>query len=493
MKLPFTRSSSLGIPIWAVGAGEVIRVLLIDDDKDEVSLTRSLLARVGDVRYELDWVPTFLEGLAAIARGEHDAYLIDHQLGGRTGVELVREARQAGSLAALIMLTGHRDRATDLAAMEAGATDFLLKGRTDSAALDRTLRYAISNVAMVSTLDRSRSQMAGLEEIGLILVQDGPMPATVERVLDLIVECFALPRIALYLVAGDTLYVAGQRGYVRQLPNVNRGDARVERVERARQPLFVPSFSPDPDGGNVGGAVATELSLPLMVAGELMGLLNVASLVAAPIGEQDYSAICLVADRLTAALAVTRERRLWEGKVSKARQQATESEKSAGERGLVDKETSTYCREMLEPFLEVAIAAAGPLPGRHLGVLLIACEQTTADAMTRLSAQTRTILANRPLVRFSASELATVVASTDEASARSEADSLVAVAQGVGLVVRCGYAAMEPGWRASELISAAQAALAFALRLEPGTVVGYATSGELLGGSGARGAAPPNS
>lgn len=472
MKMPFAKSSSIGSPIPVVGAGDAIRVMLIDDDEDEASLTRSLLARVVDIRYELDWVPTFLEGLEAIARAERDAYLIDYQLGGRTGIELVREARQAGSLAALIMLTVLRDRATDLEAMEAGATDFLLKGQTDAALLDRTLRYSIAHVAMMSTLDRSRSQMAGLEEIGRILVEDGPTPATVGRVVDLIVERFALPQIAIYLADGDTLYPAGQRGYRRPLPSVTRGDAIVDRVAHARKPLFVPSFSPDSGGSNEGGAIATELCVPLVVAGELMGLLNVASSVAGPIGEQDYAAIRVVADRLTAALAVTRERRIMDERVWKARQQLSEGEHSAGRRALIDDETSTYCRAMLEPLLEVAIASAGPEPGRNLGLLLVACEQTGPDAMTRLAAQARIILAHRPLVHFAKTELAVLVAATDQASARSEANDLVAGAHGLGLVVRCGYAALATGSGAGELISAAEAALAFAQRLGPGTVVG---------------------
>ncbi|MDQ2941037.1 MAG: response regulator [Chloroflexota bacterium] len=163
MNLPFDNEDpSIDLAIKASGNGDPVRVLLIDDDDDEASLTRSLLARVEDVRYELDRVATFDEGLASIARDDHDAYLIDHQLGHRTGVDLVREARQAGSFAALIMLTGQRDRTTDLAAMDAGATDFLVKGLTDAALLDRALRYAISQAAMVSALEHSRDLMAGL-------------------------------------------------------------------------------------------------------------------------------------------------------------------------------------------------------------------------------------------------------------------------------------------------------------------------------------------
>jgi CheY-like chemotaxis protein len=456
----------------ALGADGAIHVLLIDDDKDEASLTRSLLARVEDIRYELDWVPTFLEGLTCIARGEHDAYLIDHQLGGRTGIELVREARQAGSLAALIMLTGIRDRATDLAAMEAGATDFLVKGKTDAALLDRTLRYAISQAALVSTIERSRNQMAGLEEIGRILVDDGPTPATVDRVVELIVDRFGLPKIAIYLVDGDKLYPAGQRGYQRQLPSVSRVDAVVDRVARARTPMFVASFSPDSRPEDDGGATSTELCVPLMAAGELMGLLNVASSVADPIGEQDFSAIRLVAERLTAALAVTRERRVMEERVRRARQQLSEGEQSAERRALIDDETSTYSRAMLEPLLDVATASARPEPSRHLGLLLMTCNRSGADALVRLAAHAKTVLAGRPLVRFSRTELAALVPAVDAASARSEANDLVTSALRIGLDVRCGYAALTPDSGAGEMITAAQAALAFAQRLGPGSVVG---------------------
>ena len=73
MNLPFLTGSTIGLPIWAMGTSEPVRILLIDDDDDEASLTRSLLGRVEDIRYELDWVATYGEGLAAIAKGGHDA------------------------------------------------------------------------------------------------------------------------------------------------------------------------------------------------------------------------------------------------------------------------------------------------------------------------------------------------------------------------------------------------------------------------------------
>ena len=474
MRRPFGNGRGLdGVPGPVLGTADAVRVLLIDDEEDEAVLTRSLLARVEDTRYDLDWVETFGEGLAAISRDEHDAYLIDHRLGARTGIELVQEAREAGSLAALIILTGQRDRATDLAAMNAGATDFLLKGRTDAALLDRTLRYSIAHVAMMSALDRSRHQMAGLEEIGRILVQDGPTPATVERVVDLIADRFGLPQIAIYLADGETLQLAGHRGYENPVPSVSRDDASVKRVERARQPLFLPSLRPD-TGGRIaaGSPSAGELSVPLLVAGELMGLLNVGSSVATPIGEQDYSAIRLVADRLTSALEVTRERRFAEDRLSEARRPWFDDEPPPGQEEMIDSATSTYRRGLLEPMLEVAIASAGPLPDRKVGLLLVACQQTGPDALARVAAQARTTFGHSPLVRFSRTTLAVLVVSTEEAAARSQAADLMALAKGDGLDVWCGYAALAPDLGANELIAAADASLAFARRIGPGTVIG---------------------
>jgi FixJ family two-component response regulator len=467
VKLPFRPAGgSTGAPMWAMGTGDPVRVLLIDDDDDEAALTRSLLTRVTDVRYELDWVPSFGEGLASIARDDHDAYLIDHQLGGRTGVELVREAREAGSLAALIMLTGQRDRTTDLAAMNAGATDFLLKGRTDSALLDRSLRYAIFQAAAVAALDRSRNQLAGLEELGQLLADNGPTPATVARIVDLIVDRFSLPRVAIYLADGETLRLAGQRGYENPLLSVSRADSSVERVARARKPIFVPSLSPELGADGAIGAVATELSVPLLVAGEMEGLLNVASSVAAPIGEEDFSAIRLVADRLTAALEVVRERDLATERLRDARQQP------ATPQGLLDGETSAYRRALLEPLLDVAIATSGTDAGRAFGILLVACEDSGPAAVTRLAEQTRAACPSRPLIRVAETELAVLIGATDHAVARSEASALVALAQAAELVVWCGYAALASGWGATELLAAADAALAYARRLGPGTVIG---------------------
>lgn len=136
-----------------------IKILLIEDDQDDFILTRDLLSEVDGGHFHLDWVQTYQEGLEQIEADMHDVYLIDYRLGAEDGLLLLRQAVQSGSQAPIIMLTGQADRNIDMAAMQAGAADYLVKGRIDGQLLERAIRYAV---------ERSRL----LKEIGELAARD---------------------------------------------------------------------------------------------------------------------------------------------------------------------------------------------------------------------------------------------------------------------------------------------------------------------------------
>jgi PAS domain S-box-containing protein len=122
--------------------GPVTRVLLIDDDEDEFVLVRSYLeSRDGDA-FEVDWVRTFDEGLAALRRGGHDVYLVDHRLGAETGLRLLEKVRDQGLRRPVILFTGAAHGDLDRAALRAGAFDYLDKSDYREADLRRSVRYA---------------------------------------------------------------------------------------------------------------------------------------------------------------------------------------------------------------------------------------------------------------------------------------------------------------------------------------------------------------
>ena len=134
-----------------------IRVLLIDDDEDDYVLTRELFSLVKVGKYALDWASSYEEGLEVAGRREHHVCLVDYRLGERSGVELIREARKSRLTTPMILLTGQGDHDVDVEAMEAGATDYLVKDETSPARLERTIRYAVQ-----LNVERCRSE----EELG---------------------------------------------------------------------------------------------------------------------------------------------------------------------------------------------------------------------------------------------------------------------------------------------------------------------------------------
>jgi len=131
-----------------------VRVLLVDDDRDDYLLTRDLFAEIPGGRYTLDWVDHYSAGLAAMCRAEHDLYLVDYRLGSRTGLELLAEARGRGCAGPVILFSGQSMWEIDLAAMEAGAADYLEKSRLDATLLERSVRYALQQKRAEAELER---------------------------------------------------------------------------------------------------------------------------------------------------------------------------------------------------------------------------------------------------------------------------------------------------------------------------------------------------
>jgi len=120
-----------------------LRALLIDDDRDDYLLTRDLLTDAFGAGIALEWAKTYDDGLAALARREHDVCLLDYRLGLKTGLDLLREAAPYRADVPIILLTGQGQREVDMEAMQAGAADFLTKDRLQADSLERAVRHAL--------------------------------------------------------------------------------------------------------------------------------------------------------------------------------------------------------------------------------------------------------------------------------------------------------------------------------------------------------------
>jgi len=161
-----------------------IRVLLIDDDREDYLITKGLFEDLPDQPFVLDWVPTYEDGLKAICDATHDVYLVDYRLGARDGLQLLREAREHCPHASLILLTGQGQYEVDRRAIEAGAADYLEKNRLDSVLLERSIRHALLQQRYSAELERTvRERTADLERSNQNLIREIAVRAEAEEAL----------------------------------------------------------------------------------------------------------------------------------------------------------------------------------------------------------------------------------------------------------------------------------------------------------------------
>ncbi len=304
-----------------------VNVLLIDNDEDDYILICHLLTEIAGVKFNLDWMQSYQTGLEKIALKQHHVYLVDYRLGSHSGLDLLQAATELGCQAPIILLTGQQAREIDLAAMEAGAVDFLAKDQITSLLLERSIRYAIERKRSETELKTVKNELeksiakrtAQLLETNDILqekiteleqlkqqIQDSLTRRTrqVETstetaqeiatspdleqlfygVVNLVQEHFGYYHVQVYtLEAGQLIMQEGTGETSRQLKELNHGiplqaeKSLVAQAARQKEPILVtdvyqaPNWLPNP----LLSKTQSEIALPIKLGDEVLGVLDV--------------------------------------------------------------------------------------------------------------------------------------------------------------------------------------------------------------------------
>ncbi|HUR69665.1 MAG TPA: ATP-binding protein [Candidatus Thermoplasmatota archaeon] len=119
-----------------------LRVLVVDDDLvDRLSVRRAL--RTAGFEAEVDDAECRVDALAKLSSGEYDCTFLDFLLPDGNGLDVIREAREAGVRSPIIVLTGQGDERTAVELMKAGAADYLPKSEVSPERLTHALHNAI--------------------------------------------------------------------------------------------------------------------------------------------------------------------------------------------------------------------------------------------------------------------------------------------------------------------------------------------------------------
>ena len=144
---------------------EPIRVLAVDDERPTRLLMERELPRAG---FRVTTAESGEDALVAIRTQDFDVVLLDLRMPGCGGMEALRRIRESEAGAEVVILTGHPDVDTAIAAMKLGAYDYLTKP-FKLAELEQVLRRAA---------ERKRLQLEN-QALRRMVAQSEPSPLIV--------------------------------------------------------------------------------------------------------------------------------------------------------------------------------------------------------------------------------------------------------------------------------------------------------------------------
>lgn len=140
---------------------KTINVLLIEDNPNDTILLRKILQKARGAHFEVDCAETLSAGLKKLGTHSCDVVLLDLVLNESKGMDTFRSVQQRAPQIPIIVLSGLEDETLALETVHAGAQDYLVKGRVDSALLSRTINYAIertqAKAAVLTAEEKYRS------------------------------------------------------------------------------------------------------------------------------------------------------------------------------------------------------------------------------------------------------------------------------------------------------------------------------------------------
>lgn len=144
-----------------------LAILIIEDDPGDHGLIEATLRQIeqpGGTHYATAWATTLAEGIARARAPRPDLILLDLSLPDSAQLGSVTVLLAAVPDIPVIVLTGHDDDTLAMAALAAGAQDYLVKGQYDAASLGRAIRHALARSRLESRMSLFQAALEAAAE-----------------------------------------------------------------------------------------------------------------------------------------------------------------------------------------------------------------------------------------------------------------------------------------------------------------------------------------
>ena len=150
-------------------------LLLIEDNPGDAHLVQVALAEAPGLSYGIIHAGLLADGLQILAEQPVDLLLLDLGLPDSQGPAAVNTVRVRYPDLPIVVLSGHDDETSAMAALAYGAHDYLLKGAINGSMLARVIRYSIERQRLISEISASEARVHRIieENADGVVVIDG--------------------------------------------------------------------------------------------------------------------------------------------------------------------------------------------------------------------------------------------------------------------------------------------------------------------------------
>ena len=139
------------------------RVLLVDDSEIDRAVYRSMLERQG-AKLVIDEADSAAEAIRRLGARTYDCVFMDHQMPGGDGLSVLNAVRSFNKSPS-VMLTGTAEIEVAVAALRAGALDYLVKDEIEAEQLGAALQDAVMHKLQLHARENRQRRQALLQAI----------------------------------------------------------------------------------------------------------------------------------------------------------------------------------------------------------------------------------------------------------------------------------------------------------------------------------------
>ena len=147
----------------------LIRILLVEDNRDFAHLVEVFLRKHEKDRYDITWRENGPDALDELARGTpFDVILMDYFLPGQNGLEITRALQGRGIAIPVVFLTVNKDFDLAVEVMKLGIEDYLVKEEISTPVLPRTIQNVIERKKLrdqLTSLEISQKRLEAMQEM----------------------------------------------------------------------------------------------------------------------------------------------------------------------------------------------------------------------------------------------------------------------------------------------------------------------------------------